>query len=84
MRECIAVARAEGAALDDSMIEGTLDIFRKGPADILNSLHADRLAGRRMEIDARNGAVVRFGRKHGIPTPCNQMVVALLEKLAEG
>lgn len=84
MRECIAVAREEGAALDDSMIEGTLDIFRKGPADILNSLHADRLAGRRMEIDARNGAVVRFGRKHGIPTPCNQMVVALLEKLAEG
>lgn len=83
MRECIAVARAEGAALDDSIIESTLDIFRKGPPDVMNSLHADRLAGRPMETDARNGAIVRLGRKHGIPTPCNQMVVALLEKFAE-
>jgi hypothetical protein len=31
-----------------------------------------------MEIDARNGAVVRFGRKHGIATPLNEMAVALL------
>ena len=30
------------------------------------------------KIDARNGAIVRLGRKHGIPTPCNQMAVALL------
>lgn len=84
MRECIAVARAEGAALDESMMEGCLDIFRKGPPDVMNSLYADRLAGRPMEIDARNGAIVRLGRKHGIPTPCNRMAVALLEKMAEG
>ena len=31
-----------------------------------------------MEIDARNGAVVRFGRKHSIATPLNEMAVALL------
>jgi 2-dehydropantoate 2-reductase len=31
-----------------------------------------------MEVDARNGAIVRFGRKHGIPTPCNEMAAALL------
>lgn len=46
--------------------------------DALNSLIADRMAGRQMEIDARNGAVVRFGKKHGIPTPMNEMAVALL------
>lgn len=81
MRECIAVARAEGAALDHTVMEGCLDIFRKGPPDGINSLHADRLAERKMEIDARNGSIVRLGRKHGISTPCNQMAVALLEKL---
>jgi len=32
-----------------------------------------------MEIDARNGVIVRLGSKHGIPTPVNQMMVALLE-----
>jgi 2-dehydropantoate 2-reductase len=81
MRECIAVAQAEGAKLNESIMEGCLDIYRKGPPDVMNSLHADRLAGRKMEIDARNGAIVRLGRKHGIATPCNQMAVALLEKL---
>ncbi len=34
-----------------------------------------------MEIDARNGAIVRFGRKHGVPTPLNQMAVALLSAI---
>jgi 2-dehydropantoate 2-reductase len=32
-----------------------------------------------MEADARNGAVVRAGKKHGIPTPMNEMALALLE-----
>ena len=82
VRECVAVARAEGASLDESVVEPALDVFRKGPPDVMNSMHADRVAGRRMEIDARNGAIVRFGRKHGIPTPCNQMAVTLLEKLS--
>ena len=31
-----------------------------------------------MEIDARNGAIVRLGKKYGIPTPFNEMAVALL------
>ncbi len=83
MRECIAVARAEGATLDESVMEGLLDFFRKGAPDGMNSLHADRLAGRPMEIEARNGTIVRLGRKHGIPTPCNRMAVMLLEKMTE-
>jgi len=77
--ECVAVARAEGAHLDDSMGEHVMGLYRKHPADSLNSLLADRLAGRRMETDARNGAVVRKGEKHGIPTPLNRMAVALLD-----
>jgi 2-dehydropantoate 2-reductase len=35
-----------------------------------------------MEIDARNGVIVRKGEKHGIRTPANKMVVALLHALA--
>jgi 2-dehydropantoate 2-reductase len=78
VRECIAVGRAEGATLDDAIVEAVVEGARKAPADSLNSLIADRMAGRQMEIDARNGAVVRFGKKHGIPTPLNEMAVALL------
>jgi 2-dehydropantoate 2-reductase len=78
VRECLAVGRAEGAALADGIVEDVVDGARRAPPDSLNSLIADRMAGRPMEIDARNGAVVRFGRKHGIPTPLNEMAVALL------
>jgi 2-dehydropantoate 2-reductase len=37
-----------------------------------------------MELDARNGVIVRLGARHGIATPVNAMVVALLEAAAEG
>ena len=84
MRECIAVGRAEGAVLEDSLVERVLQLYRGNPADSINSLHADRLAGRPMEIDARNGVIVRLGRKHGIPTPCNEMAVTLLTMMARG
>ena len=32
-----------------------------------------------MEIDARNGVIVRLGGKHGIAAPMNALMVALLE-----
>jgi len=83
VRECIAVGRAQGAKLDDDVAEAVRQAYRAAPADGINSLHADRLADRPMEIDARNGVIVRLGKKHGIPTPCNQMAVALLEAMVQ-
>jgi 2-dehydropantoate 2-reductase len=82
VRECVAVGQAEGASLDDSLAESVVDRYRKAPPDGLNSMHADRLAGRPMELDTRNGVIVRLGNKHGIPTPMNQIIVALLEAAA--
>lgn len=79
VHECIAVGRAEGAVLDDTLVETVLASYRDRSPDAINSLHADRLAGKPIEIDARNGAIVRIGARHGIMTPVNQMIVALLE-----
>ncbi|WP_461383321.1 ketopantoate reductase C-terminal domain-containing protein, partial [Devosia indica] len=45
---------------------------------IAGSIHADRMAGNPMEIEARNGVIVRLGEKHGIATPANRMLVTLL------
>jgi 2-dehydropantoate 2-reductase len=81
VRECIAVARAEGAVIEDSHVEAVLQGYRNAPSDSVNSLHADRQAGRVTEIDARNGVIVRLGKKYGIATPCNQMAVALIEAM---
>jgi 2-dehydropantoate 2-reductase len=79
VRECIAAGRAEDAELEDALVEEVVAAYRNSPPDAIDSLHADRRAGRQIEIDARNGAVVRIGLRHGIATPVNQMVVALLE-----
>jgi 2-dehydropantoate 2-reductase len=76
--ECAAVGRAEGAQLDDSVAQKVLDGYRAQSPDSINSMLADRMAGRPMEIDARNGVIVRKGEKHGISTPLNRMAVALL------
>ncbi len=83
VRECVAVGRAEGAQLEDTVPEEVLAAYRKAAPDGVNSMLADRIAGKPMEIDARNGAIVRAGKKHAIPTPCNQMVVALLNAMAK-
>ena len=80
--ECVAVGRAQGADLPDDLPETVVAGYRAGPADGVNSLHADRAAGRPMELDARNGVIVRLGARQGIATPVNAMVVALLEAAA--
>lgn len=82
VRECVAVGRAEGAQLSDDLPEEVIARYRAAPRDSINSLHADRAAGRPMELDARNGVIVRLGAKHGIATPVNAMIVALIEAAA--
>jgi 2-dehydropantoate 2-reductase len=36
---------------------------------------------KRTEIDAINGAVVRFGKEAGIPTPVNETLTSLMKVL---
>jgi len=81
LKECIAVGRAEGAKLDDSLIEPQIASFLASAPDEGNSMYADRMAGRQMEWDARNAVIVRIGARHGIPTPVSAALVPLLAAL---
>ncbi|GHA35768.1 putative 2-dehydropantoate 2-reductase [Devosia pacifica] len=76
--ECVDVGRAEGAMLEDSLIDQVVEGARNAPEGAGNSMYADRLAGRPMELDARNGVIVRLGQKHNIETPINALFVTLL------
>lgn len=78
IREVIAVGRAEGAIMDDAIVEEVIAGYRNASPDAVNSLHADRLAGRRMEYEARNGVVARLAQAHGLAAPLNAMAAALL------
>jgi 2-dehydropantoate 2-reductase len=77
--ECAAVGRKLGATLDADIADRVVAHYRNSPPDSINSLHADRAAGRPMEVDARNGVIVRLGLAHRVPTPVNEIIVALLE-----
>jgi 2-dehydropantoate 2-reductase len=78
VRETIAAGRIAGAQIEDSYTDVVLKGLRDAPPDGVNSLLADRLAENEMEIQARNGAVVRSGQRGGIATPLNGMIVAVL------
>ncbi|MCG5050557.1 oxidoreductase [Pectobacterium brasiliense] len=84
LRECLAVARAEGAALDDGVAQEIVDNFQRAPADLGTSILADRQANRPLEWDIRNGVVQRYGRARGIPTPISDVLVPLLAAGSEG
>ena len=78
--ECVAVGRAVGAKLEDGIPEQMLAGARAGSPDSINSLCADRMAGRKTEADTRNGVIVRLGELHQIPTPANRIATALLQR----
>ena len=77
--ECVAVGRAEGASLDDDLGDAVVNHYRSMPADSINSIHADRIAARPTEIDARNRVVGRIGGRHGIDAPLNDLMATLVE-----
>jgi 2-dehydropantoate 2-reductase len=47
-------------------------------------MYFDLLAGKRLELEAINGAVIRMGRQYGVPTPYNQVVYAGLKPYING
>lgn len=81
LRECVAVGRAEGARFDDDLIESRIAGFLAAEPGEGNSIYADRMAGRKMEWQARNGVICRKGAKHGIATPVSDTLVPLLASL---
>jgi len=82
VREVVAVAQAEGMKLDlEASLQAMAHIATAMPAQH-SSTAQDMARGKRSEIDHLNGTVVRCGARHGIATPVNQALYALV-KLVE-
>lgn len=84
VKEALQVAEAEGTALPEETEDEIIAAFLESDPEALGSMLQDRRAGRVLETDARNGAVVRLGRRHGLPTPYNEAVAALAGALNQG
>ena len=81
MHEVVAVARAQGILLDPARIETTITFSRDHLHALRTSMLQDLERGRRLEYDAINGAVIRFGEAVGVPTPVNRTLFGLLAAL---
>jgi 2-dehydropantoate 2-reductase len=75
-----AVAEAQGIVLDADPEELIDHAARREVAyDHKASMLQDVEARRQTEIDYLNGGIVRFGREHGVPTPLNETIWALVK-----
>lgn len=84
LEEAVAVGRAAGATLGEDQAAQTLAWLQALPEGSTSSMLQDRLAGRSLEYDGLTGVVVRLGQEHGIPTPANSGLLALLSAIAPG
>ncbi|HVR72441.1 MAG TPA: 2-dehydropantoate 2-reductase [Vicinamibacteria bacterium] len=87
IREVLAVARRRGVALPDEAVARTLAYVDGLPEDATASMQRDILEGRRSELDAQTGTIVRLGREMGVSVPVSEFLYACLlplELLARG
>jgi 2-dehydropantoate 2-reductase len=76
--EVDAVARAEGIQLGADAVLRILTQAESLAPQWQSSMARDLGVGRRLEVEALSGAVVRRGRKYDIPTPVHQAIWACL------
>jgi 2-dehydropantoate 2-reductase len=86
LNEALAVAQAEGARVGPGDVDALVSGYesRGNGATHGTSTYYDRMAGRSMEHEAINGAVVRAAQRHGIGTPFNDAILALMRALDKG
>jgi len=81
MHEVVAVARAQGILLEPARVDTTIAFSRDHLGTLRTSMLQDLERGRRLEYDAINGAVIRFGETVGVPIPVNRTLYGLLAGL---
>jgi 2-dehydropantoate 2-reductase len=81
-REIAAVARARGVALPAGEEDKVLPTMAGLPANLKPSFLLDIERGGPNELDVLSGAVSRYGRSCGVPTPVHDTAVAALSASA--
>ena len=78
MEEVAAVGRAEGAHIPEDLPAQMIDRVQAAAGGHASSIVVDRRNGNPTEWEARNAAVGRIGRRHGIATPLNDLLTTLI------
>ena len=83
-REIEAVARAEGVPVAADVIDRIVPYIDAIPGTMRSSLLIDLQQGKRIEVEALQGTVVRRGAARGVPTPIMSALYSVLKLHAQG
>lgn len=79
IQEALAVAKTIGCTLQlDDVLNHAFDVSKKTD-ETISSMVQDVRKHKETEIEIINGAVIKLGREHGVPTPANEFVYNLLK-----
>jgi 2-dehydropantoate 2-reductase len=82
VEEALAVGRALGAPIIEDSLDWAMTSLDNFPAEGRASLAKDFQEGNPVELDGLTGAVIRLGKKAGVPTPLNDALYAVLKPWA--
>jgi 2-dehydropantoate 2-reductase len=83
-REIEAVARAEGVPVAPDVVDRIIPYVDAIPGSMRSSLLIDLQQGKRIEVEALQGTVIRRGAALGVPTPIMSTLYAVLKLHAGG
>ena len=83
-REIAAIAKAEGVTISANRFDTLEDYMARIPPTTRSSLLIDLEQGKRIEVEALQGAAVRRAKKHGVPVPVVATLYAVLKAWENG
>ena len=83
-REIAAIAKAEGVSISANRFDTLEEYMANLPPTTRSSLLIDLEQGKRIEVEALQGAAVRRAAKHGVPVPIVSTLYALLKPYENG
>lgn len=78
IEEVVAIGRVRGVRLEDDSTAKAMTFIDSLPPEGTSSMQRDVRDGRRTELEALSGAVVRLGQEHGQPTPIHRFIYGAL------
>ncbi len=81
MREVEAVSRASGARVAEDVVARSIALVDGFERGVTSSLQRDVADGRRFELEAFSGTVVRLAQERGIDVPVHAAIYALLKPM---
>jgi 2-dehydropantoate 2-reductase len=83
-KEVASVAEAMGITVDLEAVFATIEFSCRYHGEHMPSMLQDLLAGKRTEVDALNGAIVKYANAHGVAAPLNTHLAGLIRMAEQG